>query len=108
MKREDTELNTRYESLPDSEKKKDIKEIEDLLHSTSYAILPNRYPYWIDDELVHKIIWVNSKYKKYVIPEKVAIEHLLQNGYKDFVLFCNSRDNKSIPSVTHYHVIYLI
>lgn len=108
MLREDNELNNNYESLSHNEKKRELDDISLQLSTNSYIIADNKYPYWIEDGLIHKIIWVSNKVKKYIIPEKIAIEHLLQNNYKDYVLFCNSLQTKSIPSITHYHVIYRV
>lgn len=108
MKRENTDNNIRYENMTDIERLKEIEEIKRQLFDKSYIILPNKYPYWLEEGLIHKIIWVNNKSKKKVIPEEIAINHLIEKGYKDFVIFCNSRDTKSVPSITHYHVIYML
>ena len=106
MTREETDLNTKYQTMSDEEKRDDIKVIENQLSDKPYLLMENRYPYWIEDGMVHKIIWVNKKWKKYVSPEKIAIKHLLEKGYNDFVLFYNSRQTKSVPSIIHHHVIY--
>jgi hypothetical protein len=97
-----------YRNLTSKERKSNIDKIKEKLSGKEYLIIPNRYPYWLDDDLVHKVIWVNTVEgsNKNVIPEKIAIEHLLENGYTDFVLFCNSKNTKSISSIPHYHVIY--
>ena len=108
MVREANESNSNYESMTSEEKNRELEYIIARLSNKSYIIAENKYPYWIERGLIHKIIWVNNKFKKYIIPEKIAIEHLLQNNYKDYVLFCNSSRIKSIPSIAHYHVIYRI
>lgn len=107
MIRENTNLNIEYQNMTDRERNEEIKTIEKQLIGKSYIISDNKYPYWLDDGMIHKIIWVSSEYEKYIFPEKIAIEHLLKNGYRDFVLFFNSKHLKSVPSITHYHVIYL-
>ncbi|MDD4931359.1 MAG: hypothetical protein PHG66_04430 [Candidatus Colwellbacteria bacterium] len=106
MKREETELNTKYQNMSDIERRDDIKVIENQLVDKPYLLIENRYPYWLEDGMIHKIIWVNRKWKKNVSPETIAIEHLLDKGYKDFTLFYNSRQTKSVPSIIHHHVIY--
>jgi len=106
MKREETDSNIKYQNMSDRERVSDIKIIEEKLADKPYVILENKYPYWLDGGMVHKIIWVNKKERKSVFPEKIAIEHLLEKRYKDFVLFYNSRQTKSVPSIIHHHVIY--
>ena len=106
MCREETINNINYFSMSEEEKIESIKHIESMLLKKSYLITTNKYPYWLEEGLEHKIIWM-GKNNKNILPLKICLENLIKSGYKDFVLFHNSPQNKSINHINHFHVIYM-
>jgi hypothetical protein len=61
----------------------------------------NKYPYDLADDCIHLVLWS----KKPLTQEKAInyLEKKLPN--KNFVAWCNARENQSVPDVFHIHVI---
>lgn len=68
-----------------------------------YVFVPNDYPYFLEEDMEHWILWINPSFAK---PSKNKISKILEEelGEKDFLTFENAEENKSIPEIEHIHV----
>ena len=61
-----------------------------------YIITINNYPYNVEKNIIHNIIWCNKN--------KDEIKNILDCLYNEYVFFNNIQENKSIKDIEHYHI----
>ena len=69
----------------------------------------NNFPYDIEENCQHYVIWFDSKYYselKLKDSEEKIIEKIVRTKFKDnqYIYFENVSNNKSVPNIVHYHV----
>ena len=75
---------------------------EKYLIDKNYALVPNRFPYHTDKNVLHYILWFRPEFK--IIPQEIqSTVHRLFPG-KRYVAFINHPEVQSVPKVPHYHV----
>lgn len=73
--------------------------------SELFVIDANMFPYNVENNVYHLICWVNPNHKKAEdFNEYDLIIHLIKNKIYDFIIFENENNNKSIPSIKHFHL----
>jgi hypothetical protein len=86
-----------------------------LSNENDYNMTLNNYPYYMEDGVVHYVIWFKGdKFYKYNNPP--AIENIIKdyithnNIYSrcDYVYYQNIEELRSIPSIPHLHVFMKI
>lgn len=70
--------------------------ISQNVNINGYMITYNHFPYNINDNLSHFIIWSNLEINQ--------IETILNNSFTGFIFFKNIPQNKSIVEIEHYHI----
>ena len=79
------------------------------LNGLSVNFIENSFPYDIEDNCLHYVIWFDSEYFKKVTlcinPNKI-IDNIIRNKFKDneYIYFENHSHNKSVQKVKHFHV----
>ena len=71
---------------------------------TPYTIRRNRFPY-INSPSDHYVIWINPIYAKFYTWDRVEciVKSLFAN--RRFLLFENTISLKSIPEISHFHLL---
>jgi hypothetical protein len=66
----------------------------------------NFFPYNIEDDISHYILWLNPTCFKSVEDENNTAKKLIDDKFKDKTYFygANAPSNKSVHSITHYHI----
>jgi len=83
-----------------------LKELfSNLYKDRSWIITKNKFPYDIDDQVVHLLIWLNPNKTP---SEQEIRKYLHQLVGDDYIMFKNTLDKKSIPSVDHFHLFVKI
>jgi len=77
------------------------KKITPLLTEEGYVILDNDFPYYLEKEIKHEILWTAETMKDERIHEIIKKER----GYNEFLAYANIQANKSVPDVHHYHIM---
>jgi len=79
--------------------------LDTILHNLRYKITINRFPYDIEKNISHHILWISPNYKLV----KIEIESIITNyfGYKKFICFKNKIETRSIKTIEHYHIFIL-
>ena len=76
------------------------------------VLVPNEYPYYCQDGIIHYLLWVHPSFKVYNNEQiKCIISFRLYDlkiKYQNFIFFENNLNNKSIPEIKHYHVFILL
>lgn len=70
-----------------------------------YVFVENQFPYNVDKNITHYLLWFNPNNNNYGITEK-EIEEILNEILvgKTYIYFENMEHNKSIKSIKHIHV----
>tara|TARA_Y100001970_G_C14183685_1_gene831287 strand:- start:964 stop:1389 length:426 start_codon:yes stop_codon:yes gene_type:complete len=84
--------------------------IEKYFKNNDFFILePAEFPYYVDININHRILWFNPKfYRKIKINDKF-IEQILKKKINNnkYIYFENKNVNKSIKNIIHVHVFTL-
>ena len=73
--------------------------MEKYLKHTDYNISLNMFPFDIESNVSHYLLWIRDNFK-------LDIDNYVNNYFnkKKAVIFTNPQEWKSIPSVTHHHI----
>lgn len=84
-------------------------------HNAQYIVTVNKYPYAFDDSILHLVIWINPVFsKKSHIETELRLfvsaklgDHSMPKNQTDkkFIIYENPNNKRSIPEVTHYHLL---
>ena len=79
------------------------------LNGATVNFIENSFPYDIEDNCLHYVIWFDSEYFKKVtlcINQNKIIDNIIRNKFKDneYIYFENYSHNKSVQKVKHFHV----
>ena len=79
------------------------------LNGKNVNFTENSFPYDIDDNCHHYIIWFDNEYFKNVtqnININSIINDIVRNKFKDneYIYFENLANNKSVVNIKHFHV----
>jgi len=80
--------------------------IKSYLHNNlKWNIVDNRFPYYIDKGISHKVLWINPT----VQINKDKIDTIIKRytdsqNYSKYIYFQNIGNLRSIPEVPHYHI----
>lgn len=79
---------------------KDISTIE-----KGWVIVPNNFPYNLDKEIEHLLIWIHPK-KSFTESEiiKHIEKYMKENNYQDYVYFTHYKNIRSVHEINHYHI----
>ena len=71
-----------------------------------YNLQPNKFPYDLNSNIKHYVLWLHPMIKSKHIYDKKFIYKLLKSMIKNnsFIFYMNSYKNKSIKSIPHYQV----
>ena len=72
-----------------------------VLKDRNRSLVPNSYPYDIQPNIKHMILWMRPGYEQTVQDTKRILEKRLGT---DVIVFNNNEENKSIKGMPHYHV----
>ena len=77
-----------------------------FLNNKLYNLQPNTYPYDLQPNIKHCVLWLNPIINKDILYKKKFIEGILKSYIpnKEFIFYMNSQKNKSIKQIPHYHV----
>lgn len=111
-----------------SKHKQDLKKIQCSLknhifktqfsnkNNCKYSLSRNPFPYHIDNNILHFILWIHPSFNSYFpynVPS-IFIDNIIQTYFTDqkkdiqeFIYFENLDSNKSIPEIRHLHVFIL-
>lgn len=96
------EIQETYDRDIGSEKQKEfIQNVKDEISKKGFTFVPNTYPYDVLSPIKHSCLW----YKGVFTPEDV-IRYLSINKIEYVTFFENNVDNRSIKSISHYHIFH--
>lgn len=71
-----------------------------------WTISDNAFPYHLDRNISHKILWINPAASLTAEEVKSIIHRYMQTmPYRDYIYFQNPMVAKSIPEIPHYHIL---
>ena len=103
-------IETEYKKFKQELKLKNISLKENIMTNyfndgKKYILNLNKFPYNLDKEIQHNVLWINPNYNSEFINNNSKIYTLLKEIItKPFIVFKNSSTNMSIPDVIHYQV----
>ena len=82
---------------------------KNFLNGINVNFVENTFPYDIEDNCYHYIIWFDNQYFKNLtnsVNENKIINNIVRSKFKDneYIYFENLSGNKSIDSIKHFHV----
>jgi len=72
--------------------------------NSHYVITKNDFPYDIEPNICHYILWLKEDQPLLEIEE--IINNNFQINLKNLLYYRNSPENRSIASIVHYHIFY--
>ena len=69
-----------------------------ILHNLKYKITINRFPYDIEKNISHHILWISPEYKF----ERNQVKKKFKK--KKFICYKNKIEVRSIKTIEHYHI----
>ena len=75
----------------------------------NYRFVPNNFPYFVENGIVHFVLWIRPGHiiETDSMPIRYTISRYVMSRFQrplDFCYFKNTKDNKSVPEIEHYHV----
>lgn len=84
---------------------------KNIIKDNLYVIVKNRFPYDIEDDIEHYLIWFNPKYykswRRTIIYDNKYIENIINNNKlvnKSYIYFINGSNIQSIKNIQHIHI----
>jgi len=76
--------------------------IDIILKNHKYKITINRFPYKLDNNIGHYLLWISPKYKLL----QNEIEDIIKKKFKNkkFICFQNKLETRSIKTIEHYQI----
>jgi len=76
-----------------------------ILHDVKFKITINLFPYDLEKNILHYILWISPNHKLF----KNEIESIINNYFKcqKFICYQNKIEAKSIKTIEHYHIFIL-
>lgn len=95
-----------YDSEKNKKKNYDKYILNMYLDNKLYNLQPNKYPYDLDKNIKHYVLWLHPMLKSKHINDKKFIHKLLKTKIRNnqFYFYMNSQQHKSIKSIPHYQV----
>jgi len=89
-------------------------EINDYLHNKyvlnrNYCIEMNPFPYNVDKNIFHYVLWINNKYRNTVTNKEIVdiiTDKMIKLNYNGYICFENHIDCKSVNKILHYQVFF--
>ena len=78
-----------------------IQNVKDEISKKGFTFVPNTYPYNVKPPIKHSCLW----YKGIFTPKDVIL-YLNLNDIDYITFFENDIRNKSIKSISHYHIFH--
>lgn len=88
---------------------KDKYIIEKYLSDSKYSIVKNRFPYNIDSNMQHYVLWIHPYYFNKISNKEICliiINKMKEINYDEYFCFENHINAKSILGVPHFQVFY--
>jgi len=84
---------------------------KNIIKDNLYVIVKNIFPYDIEDDIEHYLIWFNPKYyknwRRTIIYDNKYIEKIINNNKllnKSYIYFINGSNIQSIKDIQHIHI----
>ena len=71
-----------------------------------FTITNNKYPYRLNNDVEQLLLWINPR-KPQLSNYLLSIIHKI-NKHPDVVIYENTFNNRSVPSIQHFHIYYRI
>jgi hypothetical protein len=97
-----TSVEHEYISLPKEIKSQCISNIKKQLEKCLILLRENEYPYDVDDNVKHYVLWMLEN--KDLESSKNYVSELLNKVKSDIVMFTNDTSAKSVLEINHHHV----
>ena len=91
-----------YLALPKEARARCISNIKRQLEKCLILLRENEYPYDVDDNIKHYVLWMSGD--KDLESSKKYVASLLGKTQSDIVMFTNDTSAKSILEINHHHV----
>ena len=80
--------------------------LKKYLNNKIYNLQPNKFPYDLQKNIKHYVLWLNPALKSKFIHNQKFIRSILKEYIPDkqFIYYMNSYQNKSIKPIPHYQV----
>lgn len=107
------QIQLKYEKFMNDIKEKNINLndyiYERFLNKVNVNFIENTFPYDIEDNCYHYVIWFDNEYFKKVtssINENKIIDNIVRSKFKnnEYIYFENISGNKSVAKIKHFHV----
>lgn len=84
--------------------------LNNYLKNRLYNLQPNKYPYNLEKNIKHYVLWLNPMLKYKYIYDKKFIHKLLKKKIKNkqFYFYMNKIDKRSVKTIPHYQVFIKI
>ena len=86
---------------PDIEKAYLYNKMEPLIFKTNFIIKLNDFPYNVEDNIIHYVLWLNDIYPNNIIQDIINQEF---KGYQSVIWWVNAENIRSIKNIYHAHV----
>ena len=80
--------------------------VEKYLQNKKWVIVDNEFPYYMDDGIHHKILWISpqiTKNKQQI--DKIIRSYTKMYHYDQYIYFENPTETRTIHGITHYHIL---
>jgi hypothetical protein len=82
--------------------------LEYLFKNNDFYIIKNAdFSYYVSEYIIHKILWFNPIYYDTINLNYEYVIKLLKNKFKNFIVFENIQNNKSVKKIKHFHFFIL-
>jgi Protein of unknown function (DUF3605) len=80
--------------------------INSLKESKKLFVLTHAdYPYDLENGLIHMVLWIDPIYDNVNVVDAILDNILFYIPKKNIIFFQNTKKNRSVPELCHYHVI---
>ena len=74
--------------------------MNNIIKSNKYIIVDNTFPYDLEENIEHNLLWVNPE----TVLSESDVEDIINEVYSDNIYFRNIPKNQSVKGIVHYHI----
>ena len=77
--------------------------MHNIIKSNKYIIVDNTFPYDLEENLEHKLLWINPD----TVLEEVEVNKIICSVFDENIYFRNIHKNQSVKGIVHYHIFVM-
>ena len=77
--------------------------MNNIIKANKYIIVDNTFPYDVEENLEHKLLWINPD----TVLQEDEVDKIISSVFGETIYFRNEPKNQSVKGIAHYHIFVM-